>query len=205
MASPERPRSAGVPFDHGPDDLLSLVSANPLVVQLAALLHDIADRKFHGGDETIGPRVARSLLGKYGLPDETIDAVCAIIPEISFKGAGVADEPSTLEGKIVQDADRLDAIGAIGIARAFAYGGHAGQVLYDPDLAPVMHTSKEAYGSGRTTTISHFYEKLLLVRDRFHTPRAWQIAQQRHELMEVYLHHFFAEWDGVDVVLSNTA
>jgi uncharacterized protein len=140
------------------------MDADPLVVQLAALLHDIADWKLHDGDETVGPRIARSLLGKYGLPDETIDAVCTIIPEISFKGAGVSDEPSTLESKIVQDADRLDAIGAIGIARAFAYGGHVGQELYDPDRAPVMHTSKEAYISRRNSTINHFYEKLLLVK-----------------------------------------
>lgn len=140
------------------------MDADPLVVQLAALLHDIADWKLHDGDKTVGPRIARSLLGKYGLPDETIDAVCTIIPEISFKGAGVSDEPSTLESKIVQDADRLDAIGAIGIARAFAYGGHVGQELYDPDRAPVMHTSKEAYISRRNSTINHFYEKLLLVK-----------------------------------------
>jgi uncharacterized protein len=172
--------------------------ADARVVQLAALLHDIADWKFHGGDETVGPRVARSLLDKHNLPDEVIDAVCAIIPEISFKGAGVSDEPSTLEGKIVQDADRLDAIGAIGIARAFAYGGYAGQKLHDPDRAPVMHTSKEVYVSSRGTTINHFYEKLLLIKDRLHTPRARQIAEQRHALMELYLHEFLAEWNSVD-------
>jgi uncharacterized protein len=172
--------------------------ANGLVVQLAALLHDIADWKLHDGDDTVGPRVARSLLDKYGLPGETIDAVCAVIPEISFKGAGVATEPSTLKGRIVQDADRLDAIGAIGIARAFAYGGHAGQELYDPGRPPVMHTSKEAYITNRGPTVNHFYEKLLLLKDRFNTLQARQIAQQRHEFMESYLHQFFEELNEVN-------
>jgi uncharacterized protein len=180
------------------DHLAQGTGANALVVQLAALLHDIADWKFHDGDETAGPRVARSLLGKYGLTDETVDAVCAIIPEISFKGAGVPDAPSTLEGQIVQDADRLDAIGAIGIARAFAYGGHAAQQLHDPDRSPVVHASKEAYFASRNTTINHFYEKLLLLKDRLHTARAKQIALQRHEFMESYLRQFLAEWNGVD-------
>ena len=119
--------------------------ANILVVQLAALLHDIADWKLHGGDETAGPRAARSILERHDVPEEIIRAVSTIICEISFKGAGVTGEPSTLEGKIVQDADRLDAIGAIGIARAFAYGGHAGRTMHDPEAAPVMHTTKEAY------------------------------------------------------------
>jgi uncharacterized protein len=180
------------------EHLVRGTDANALVVQLAALLHDIADWKLHGGDETVGPRVARSLLSKYGLSDETIAAVCAIIPEISFKGAGVATEPSTLEGKIVQDADRLDAIGAIGIARAFAYGGHAGQELYNPHRAPVMHSSKEAYISSRGPTVNHFYEKLLLLKDQLNTPEARQIARQRHEFMENYLRQFFAEWNGTD-------
>jgi uncharacterized protein len=172
--------------------------ANDLVVQLAALLHDIADWKFHDGDETVGPRVARSLLEKHELPGETIDAICAVIPEVSFKGAGVASEPSTLEGKIVQDADRLDATGAIGIARAFAYGGHAGHELYDPDRTPVMQATKEAYIANRSPTINHFFEKLLLLKDRFNTPQARQIAQQRHEFMENYLRQFFQEWNEVN-------
>jgi uncharacterized protein len=170
-------------------------AANALVVQLAALLHDIADWKFHDGDETVGPRIARSLLDKYGVPGKTIDAVCAVIPEISFKGAGVASEPSTLEAQIVQDADRLDAIGAIGIARTFAYGGHAGQQLYDPDRPPVTHTNKHAYITARSPTINHFYEKLLLLKDRLNTQQARQIAQQRHEFLETYLRQFFHEWN----------
>jgi uncharacterized protein len=170
-------------------------AANALVIQLAALLHDIADWKFHDGDEAVGPRVARSVLDKYGLPGEMIDAVCAVIPEISFKGAGVANEPSTLEVQIVQDADRLDAIGAIGIARAFAYGGHAGQQLYEPDRPPVMHTNKEAYVAARSPTINHFYEKLLLLKDRLNTQQARQIAQQRHEFLETYLRQFLHEWN----------
>jgi uncharacterized protein len=170
-------------------------AANTLVLQLTALLHDIADWKFHDGDEAVGPRIARSVLAKYALPGEITGAVCAVIPEISFKGAGVAGEPSTLEAQIVQDADRLDAIGAIGIARAFAYGGHAGQQLYDPDRPPVMHTSKEAYIAARSPTINHFYEKLLLLEDRFNTAQARQIAQQRREFMENYLRQFFDEWN----------
>jgi uncharacterized protein len=173
-------------------------SANPLVVQLAALLHDIADWKFHDGDEAVGPHFARSLLIRYSLPDEIIDAVCAIIPEVSFKGAGVASEPSTLEGKIVQDADRLDAIGAIGIARAFAYGGHAGRAMYDPHTAPVMYTSKEAYIANKSPTINHFYEKLLLLKERLNTEEARRIAQKRHEFIEEYLRQFFMEWNAAN-------
>jgi len=169
-------------------------NADTLVVQLAALLHDIADWKFHGGDETVGPRLARRILEKHGIPDDVVDAVCAIIPEISFKGAGVPSEPSTLEGKIVQDADRLDAIGAIGIARAFAYGGHAGNAMHEPEAAPVMHTSKEAYISSRGTTINHFYEKLLLLSARMNTREAREIARDRHEFMRTFLDRFYEEW-----------
>jgi uncharacterized protein len=171
--------------------------ADMLVIQLAALLHDIADWKLHGGDETVGPRVARSILEKHHVSDEVIHTVSGIIREINFKGAGVISEPSTIEGKIVQDADRLDAIGAIGIARAFAYGGHAGRTMHDPDTAPVIHASKEEYISNQSPTINHFHEKLLLLTARMNTPEAREVAQSRHEFMQEYLHRFSDEWDGL--------
>jgi uncharacterized protein len=170
--------------------------ADMLVIQLAALLHDVADWKLHGGDETIAPRVARSILEKYHAPEQIIGAVNTIICEISFKGATVASEPSTIEGRIVQDADRLDAIGAIGIARAFAYAGHAGRPMHNPDAVPVMHTSKKAYLSNRSSTINHFYEKLLLLKERMNTSEAKDIAQVRHAFMEDYLDQFAREWNG---------
>jgi len=168
-----------------------------LVVELAALLHDIADWKLHGGDETIGPRVARSILEKHRVQEEVIQAVSSIISEISFKGAGVASEPSTMEGKIVQDADRLDAIGAIGIARAFAYGGYVRQTMHDPDTRPAIHMSKEEYISNRSSTINHFYEKLLLLVDRMNTREAKDIAQNRHEYIQAYIQRFDQEWNGL--------
>ena len=168
-----------------------------LVVELAALLHDIADWKLHGGDETIGPRVARSILEKHEVHEEVIRAVSSIISEISFKGVGVASEPSTMEGKIVQDADRPDAIGAIGIARAFAYGGYVRQTMHDPDTRPAIHMSKEEYISNRSSTINHFYEKLLLLVDRMNTREAKDIAQNRHEYMQAYIQRFDQEWNGL--------
>ena len=168
-----------------------------LVVELAALLHDIADWKLHGGDETIGPRVARSILEKHRVQEEVIQAVSSIISEISFKGAGVASEPSTMEGKIVQDADRPDAIGAIGIARAFAYGGYVRQTMHDPDTRPAIHMSKEEYISNRSSTINHFYEKLLLLVDRMNTREAKDIAQNRNEYMQAYIQRFDQEWNGL--------
>jgi uncharacterized protein len=171
--------------------------AGVLVIQLAALLHDIADWKFHSGDETVGPRTARSILEKYDVPEEIVHAVSTIISEISFKGAGVSSEPSTIEGKIVQDADRLDAIGAMRIARAFAYGGYAGRTMHDPNIVPATHTSKEEYVSNQSTTVNHFYEKLLLLKARMNTPEAAEIAQSRHEFMQKYLDRFYEEWGGL--------
>lgn len=164
------------------------------VVSLAALLHDIADWKFYGGDDTVGPRVAREMLVSLDTSDPVVERVCKIISEVSFKGAGVNTEPSTLEGKVVQDADRLDAIGAIGIARTFAYGGHKGRPIYDPNMKPVFHASKEEYMKNQSHTINHFYEKLLLLKDSMNTEAGRRIAEERHAFMEQFLGRFFEEW-----------
>lgn len=169
--------------------------ADCYIVELAALLHDVADWKFHGGDDSAGPRAAREWLTNLGVEAHTVEAVCEIISRVSFKGAGVATEMPTLEGKCVQDSDRLDAIGAIGIARAFSYGGHFGRPMYDPNVPPTMHASFEAYKSGGGPSINHFYEKLLLLKDRMQTKTGRRIAEQRHEFMELYLKQFFDEWN----------
>lgn len=167
------------------------------VVQLAALLHDIADWKFHDGDESAGPQAARKWLESQQVDEATIRHVCQIIEGLSFKGARVATELPTIEGRAVQDADRLDAIGAIGIARAFAYGGHAGRAMHDPDVPPVQHETFAAYKSNKGPTINHFYEKLLLLKDRMNTATAKRIAADRHAFMEEFLQRFHAEWKGV--------
>lgn len=172
--------------------------ADVFIVELAALLHDIADWKFYDGDEAIGPATARSMLAEHAVPIEIIDHVCDIIATMSFKGAGVKTEMRTLEGMVVQDADRLDAIGTIGIARAFAYGGSKHRPLHDPEKAPVMHVSKEAYFNNVGTTVNHFYEKLLLLKDRMNTGSARQIAESRHAFMEEYLKKFLREWEGAE-------
>lgn len=165
-----------------------------LVVELAALLHDIGDWKFHGGDESVGPRLARDWLAGLGVPQPTIDEVCDIIRRLSFKGAGVKTDMPSLAGQIVQDADRLDAIGAIGIARAFAYGGHAGRAMYDPSVPPEQHESFAAYKKNKGPTINHFYEKLLLLKDRMNTATGRSLADERHAFMEEFLRRFFDEW-----------
>lgn len=170
--------------------------ADPYVVQLAALLHDIADWKFHGGDDTAGPRQARAWLEGLDVPEETIAEVCSIIAQLSFKGAGVATPMTSLAGKVVQDADRLDALGAIGIARAFAYGGAHGRELYNPDVAPEMHASFEAYKKSRGHTINHFYEKLLLLPERMNTATGRRLADARVAFMQEFLRRFLAEWAG---------
>ncbi len=166
------------------------------VVQLAALLHDVGDQKFHGGDETVGPRMAREWLESHFLDPDVIDHVESIIRDLSFKGAGVPTPMSTVEGKCVQDADRLDAIGAIGIARAFAYGGYKGRELYDPAVPPQRHDSFEAYKKSSAPTINHFYEKLLLLKDLMNTASARALAEERHKFMETFLDQFYAEWNG---------
>jgi uncharacterized protein len=170
--------------------------ADPFAVALGALLHDIADWKFHGGNLQAGPRAARLWLRSLPVDESIVDHVCAIVEQVSFKGAQVPDVPGSLEAMVVQDADRLDALGAIGIARAFAYGGARGRPLHDPAVIPEIHASFDAYRSSQGTTINHFYEKLLLLRDRMHTPTARAIAAERHNVMTTFLHHFLAEWDG---------
>ena len=170
--------------------------ADLFVVELAALLHDVADWKFAGGDHEAGPRQARHWLESLAVPAATIDHVAEIIAGLSFKGAGVASDMRTLEGQCVQDADRLDALGAIGVARAFAYGGHKGQPIYDPALPPTPHDSFDAYKKGSGSTINHFHEKLLLLVSRMNTPTGKRLAQERHQFMERFLDQFLAEWDG---------
>lgn len=170
--------------------------AEMTIVELGALLHDIADWKFTGGDETAGPREARALLEKFGAPEETIEPVTDIVEHISYKGAGVASEMRSLEGRIVQDADRLDAIGAIGIARCFAYGGHKSRAIWDPNEKPVLHQTKEAYMKSTGSSVNHFYEKLLLLKDRMNTATGRKIAEARHRFTEQYLNEFYSEWDG---------
>lgn len=170
--------------------------ADLYIVELAALLHDVADWKFHGGDDAAGPTAARQWLESLGADGETIDHVCEIIATVSFKGAKVATPMRTLEGRVVQDADRLDAIGAVGIARTFAYGGHAGQAMHDPALAAEAHATFADYKAKRTTTINHFHEKLLLLKDRMNTDAGRRLAQARHAYMETFLRQFDDEWNG---------
>jgi uncharacterized protein len=182
-------------------------NADVFTVELAALLHDLDDWKLQpsppsplpmgeGRDET--PVRAAAWLRQMEIDPAVSAHVCEIIAHLSFKGAGVENKISTIEGMIVQDADRLDAIGAVGIARAFAYGGHAGRPLYDPDEPPHMHQSFEQYKASRSATINHFYEKLLLLKERMNTKTAKLIAEQRHATMETFLDQFMKEWDGKD-------
>lgn len=167
--------------------------ADTTVVSLAALLHDVWDHKWYAGD---GAEAARQWLLQQGTDDVLANHVHLIISRVSYKGAGVADDMPTLEGRCVQDADRLDAIGAIGIARTFAYGGSKGRLLYDPAVPPELHDSFEAYKSTTAPTLNHFYEKLLLLKDRLHTDSAKRIAAERHAFMEQFLSRFYDEWDG---------
>jgi uncharacterized protein len=166
------------------------------VAELAALLHDVADWKFHGGDYEAGPRAARAWLASQQVPEATIGRVQQIIREVSFKGLGVETPVSSPEAAVVQDADRLDAIGAIGVARAFAYGGHKGRPLHDPAVPPVTHADFEHYKQSTAPTINHFYEKLLHLKDRLHTPAARRLAARRHQFMEEFVARFLAEWEG---------
>jgi uncharacterized protein len=172
--------------------------AGAYVVELAALLHDVADHKFHGGDETAGPRAAREWLGALGVDPGIVEHVATIIAELSFKGVGVPTPMSTREGAVVQDADRLDAIGAIGVARTFAYGGSRGRPLYDPAVPPEEHHSFAAYKASRTPTLNHFHEKLFHLRDRMNTAAARRVADERHRYMEAFVARFLAEWEGED-------
>lgn len=170
--------------------------ADELVVSLAALLHDIADPKFNNGDESIGPQKAETFLASIGVDKTTIQHVKQIMENMSFKNSFDATGFTSLEMQVVQDADRLDAIGAIGIARAFTYGGFKNRVLYDPAIKPVTEHTKESYKNTTAPTINHFYEKLLLLKDRMNTPSGKAMAAKRHEFMVSYLEQFFAEWEG---------
>ena len=166
------------------------------IVELGALLHDIADSKFHDGDETVGPKVASEFLKTQNVSEETIDHVVKIIQNISFKGGNTDQKFTSLELDIVQDADRLDAIGAIGIARCFNYGGFKGRALYDPEIEPNLNMTKEEYKASNAPTINHFYEKLLLLKDRMNTQTGRRIAADRHAFMVHYLDQFYSEWNG---------
>jgi uncharacterized protein len=172
--------------------------ADSFMVQLAALLHDLDDWKFNeAGDET--PLRARAWLDSCDVEIPVADKICEIITHISYKGANVENKMKSLEGFIVQDADRLDAIGAIGIGRAFAYGGYKNRPMYDPASKPQLHSTFEQYKNSKSATINHFYEKLLLLKDMMNTETAKRIAEQRHEVMVVFLDQFMSEWEGRDI------
>lgn len=173
-----------------------LEGGDPQVIALAALLHDIADSKFHGGDEEVGPATAKQFLENLQVPAEIVNPVVKIIENISFKGGKTIRNFSSLELDIVQDADRLDAIGAIGIARAFNYGGFKNRPFYDPAIPPNLNKSKEEYKHNADPTINHFYEKLLLLKDRMNTATGKSLALQRHRFMEEFLQQFYREWEA---------
>jgi len=169
---------------------------NMLVAELGALLHDIADAKFHNGDEEIGPKKAREFLQSISVDENVIGHVENIIRNISFKGGNFSQTFSSPELAVVQDADRLDALGAIGIARAFNYGGFKNREMYNPGIRPDMNMTKDTYKKSTAPTINHFYEKLLLLKDRMNTDTGKKIAAQRHLFMEKYLEQFYSEWEG---------
>ncbi|MCF7566861.1 HD domain-containing protein [Sabulilitoribacter arenilitoris] len=172
-------------------------NVNPFVVQLGALLHDIADSKFHDGNDTIGPKIAREFLFKHNVDSLIIEHVIKIIENISFNKSLDNDKKfKSIELDVVQDADRLDAIGAIGIARCFNYGGFKNRKLFDPTIKPNLKMTKAEYKASTAPTINHFYEKLLLLKDQMNTKTGRQIATERHNYMIGFLDQFYAEWDG---------
>ena len=167
------------------------------IVALGALLHDIADSKFHNGDETVGPKKAREFLFQLNVDSVDIEHVIGIIENISFKGGREERSFDSLELDVIQDADRLDALGAIGIARTFNYGGFKNRMIYDPEIKPNLEMTKEEYKSSTAPTINHFYEKLLLLKDRMNTKTGKRMAVKRHDYMEDFLKQFYEEWDGL--------
>jgi uncharacterized protein len=166
-----------------------------LIIELAALLHDIADPKFHNGDETLASKIVNNFLTEQNIDSETIQKVIFIIENMSFKNRNDAPENLPLELRIVQDADRLDAIGAIGIARTFNFGGYKNNLMYHPDIEPKLNQTKEEYKKSNGTTINHFYEKLLLLKDLLNTKTAKEIAEHRHQFMLQFLDEFYKEWN----------
>jgi uncharacterized protein len=176
-------------------------NADLMVIGLGALLHDIADAKFHNGDETIGPGIAKTFLESLQVDENTISHVVKIIEHVSFKSSLGSNQKNSLpfnskELQIIQDADRLDALGAIGIARAFNYGGFRNRPLYNPDIAPDLCMTKEAYKASTAPTINHFYEKLLLLKDKMNTPEGKRLAEERHNFILQYLEQFYKEWNS---------
>lgn len=170
--------------------------ADLFTIELSALLHDVADHKFHKGDDKIGPKTASRWLLSLGLEPKFVKNIASIITEVSYKGAGVKYDLSNFEGNIVRDADKLDALGAIGIARTFSYGGHFNVPLYLPGVKPLYHKTFQQYKKNSASTINHFYEKLLRLKDRMHTKTAKKLAIERHKFMELYLKEFYKEWKG---------
>ncbi len=169
---------------------------NHFIVALGALLHDIADSKFHNGNETVGPKVAQQFLQSLNVETTVINHVIKIIENISFKGGNLTQKFKSLELDVVQDADRLDALGAIGIARTFNYGGFKNRAIYNPDIKPDLNMSKEAYKASTAPTLNHFYEKLLLLKDRMNTKTGKDLAENRHSYMQEFLNQFYEEWNG---------
>lgn len=172
---------------------------DPFIVSLGALFHDIADPKFHHGDETIGPKITKAFLKKQQVDEIVINHVIHIIKHISFKNSldDKKNSFNSIELNVVQDADRLDAIGAIGIARCFNYGGYKNRPLYDPEILPNLEMDKETYKNSTAPTINHFYEKLLLLKDKMNTSSGKKIALNRHDFMVEYLNQFYSEWNGI--------
>jgi uncharacterized protein len=170
--------------------------ADMLVVELGALLHDIADSKFHNGDENLGPQKASSFLESLGVDESVIDHVVKIVANVSFSAGKEKQSFRSKELDIIQDADRLDALGAIGIARAFNYGGFKNREMFNPEIKPKLNMTKVEYKKNNAPTINHFYEKLLLLKDRMNTDTGEKMASQRHEYMEKFLARFYQEWEG---------
>ncbi len=176
--------------------ILKTEKANSLTCELAALLHDIADHKFYNGDETIGAKKTKEFLISLNIDNEVITEVVKIVENISFLGGHRKSNYYSHEFAVVQDADRLDAIGAIGIARTFAYGGYKKREIYNPDIKPNLQMSKEEYKNNTAPTINHFYEKLLLLKDKMNTETGKKLAYERHRFMEQFLEQFYKEWNG---------
>jgi len=172
--------------------------ADPEVVEIAALLHDIGDWKFCEGYE-LGAEEAQHLLKSLAVDQNIIDTVCDITKQVAYKGAGTVEPALSLEAKVVQDADRLDALGAMGIARTFAYGGLKEHPIYDPEIKPGYHSSFAAYQNGGKTSINHFYEKLLLLKEKMNTPTGKKMAEERHSFLEGFLKQFYSEWNGEEL------